>query len=138
MEAALSDTQFSRADWRPGGRRKTVPRKRSWGGQKVAPVAFRAAAKFAGLHTHRAKRCTATALSTGRTCRRVAMGGSDLCLVHGGALAAKRNRPYVPTGHGQRIKAEIEQGGYLPGPKRALRKGSRRRIAEHGPLRPLA
>jgi hypothetical protein len=111
MEGALSNTQFSRADWRPGGRRKTVPRQRSYGGQKQAPVAFLAAAKFAGLHTDRAKRCTGVALSTGRTCRRVAMRGTDFCLLHGGALAAKRNRPYTPTGHGQRIKAEIVLGG---------------------------
>jgi hypothetical protein len=77
----------------------------------VAPVNFIVAGRFAGLHTDRAKRCTATALSTGRKCRRVAMRESDFCLLHGGALAAKRTRPYVPTGHGQRIKAEIALGG---------------------------
>ena len=111
MEAALSETQFSRADWRPGRRRKTVPRVRDYGGQKQAPIAFLVAGKFAGLHTNRAKRCTGIALSTGRTCRRVAMKGTDFCLLHGGALAAKRIRPYVWTGHGQRIKAEIAFGG---------------------------
>ena len=88
-----------------------MPRQRCYGGQKEAPPAFLAAAKFAGLHTDRAKRCTGIALSTGRTCRRVAMGGTDFCLLHGGALAAKRIRPYVPTGHGQRIKVEIALGG---------------------------
>ena len=107
----MSETQFSRADWRPGGRRKTVPRVRDYGGQKQAPIAFLVAGKFAGLHTNRAKRCTGIALSTGRTCRRVAMKGTDFCLLHGGALAAKRIRPYVWTGHGQRIKAEIAFGG---------------------------
>jgi hypothetical protein len=77
----------------------------------VAPVNFVVAGKFAGLHTNRARRCTGIALSTGRKCRRVATRESDFCPLHGGALAAKRIRPYVPTGHGQRIKAEIALGG---------------------------
>ena len=84
---------------------------RDYAGQKDAPVNFLAAAKLVGLHTDRAARCTATARSTGRKCRRVAVTGANVCMVHGGALVLKRNRPYVATRHGQRIKAEILLGG---------------------------
>jgi len=110
----LSETQFSRLDWRPGKRRRTQPRVRAYAGQKEAPVNFLAAAKLVGLHTNTAKRCTATARSTGRKCRRVAVTGAKVCMVHGGALALKRNRPYVRTGHGQRIMAERALGGDRP------------------------
>jgi hypothetical protein len=114
----LSETHFDRSDWRPGKRRRTQPRVHDYAGQKVAPVAFLAAAKLAGLHTDRAARCTATALSTGRKCRRVAVTGANVCMVHGGALALKRNRPYVATGHGQRITAERALGGDRPDRRR--------------------
>jgi hypothetical protein len=110
----MSETQFSRADWRPGKRRRTQPRVRDYPGQKTAPIALIAAAKLVGLHTNRAARCTATARSTGRTCRRVAVTGADVCMVHGGALALKRNRPCAATGHGQRIMAERALGGDRP------------------------
>ena len=106
----MSETQFTKLDWRPGARRKTVPRIRCYGGQKQAPLWLLAAGRLVGLHTNRAARCTATALSTGRKCRRVAVTGSNVCMVHGGALALKRNRPYVATGHGQRIMAERALG----------------------------
>jgi hypothetical protein len=107
----MSETQFTRLDWRPGKRRRTQPRVRDYGGQKEAPLGLIAARKLVGLHTNRAARCTATARSTGRKCRRVAVTGANVCMVHGGALALKRNRRYVATGHGQRIKAELAVGG---------------------------
>ena len=110
----MSETQFTKLDWRPGKRRRTQPRQRCHGGRKEAPPGLLAAARLVGLHTLTAKRCTATALSTGRTCRRVAVTGANVCMVHGGALALKRNRPYVATGHGQRIKAERALGGDRP------------------------
>jgi hypothetical protein len=116
--AALSESQFTKLDWRPGKRRRTQARVRDYPGQKIAPVAFLAAAKLVGLHTDRAARCTATALSTGRKCRRVAVTGANVCMVHGGALALKRNRPYVATGHGQRIMAERALGGERPDRRR--------------------
>jgi hypothetical protein len=114
----VSKTQFTKADWRPGKRRRTQPRVRDYPGQKIAPVAFLAAAKFVGLHTDRAARCTATARSTGRKCRRVAVKGSNVCMVHGGALFLKQHRPYVATGHGQRIIAERALGGDRPDRRR--------------------
>jgi hypothetical protein len=110
----MSETQFSRLDWRPGKRRRTQPRVRGYGGQKEAPLWLLAARRLVGLHTNAARRCTATANSTGRTCRRFAVTGASVCMVHGGALALKRNRPYVATGHGQRIMAERALGGDRP------------------------
>ena len=108
----MSETQFSRLDWRPGKRRRTQPRVRAYAGQKEAPVNFLAAAKLVGLHTNTAKRCTATARSTGRKCRRVALKGTNWCLCHSGALVARRLRPYVATKHGQRILAERAVGDF--------------------------
>ena len=112
--ATMSESQFTHLDWRPGKRRRTQPRVRCYGGQKEAPLWLLAAGRLVGLHTNRAARCTATARSTGRKCRRVAVTGADVCMVHGGALALKRNRPYVATGHGQRIMAERALGGDRP------------------------
>jgi hypothetical protein len=96
-ETTLSETQFSKAGWRPGKRRRTQPRQRCYGGQKEAPLWLLAAGRLVGLHTDRAARCTRIAASTGKRCRHVAMKGSNLCLSHGGAVAAKRIRPYVST-----------------------------------------
>jgi hypothetical protein len=84
---------------------------RDYGGQKVAPIWLIAAGKLVGLHTNYAPRCTATALSTGRKCRRISVKGANVCLVHGGALILAKTRPYVATGHGQRIKALRAVGG---------------------------
>jgi hypothetical protein len=106
----MSETQFDRASWRPGKRRRTQPRQRDFGGQKQAPVAFLAKAKFCGLNTNAAARCTATARSTGLTCRRVALKGTGLCQLHGGALHVRKLRPYTATRHGQRIMAERALG----------------------------
>jgi hypothetical protein len=110
----MSEGFFTRSDWRAGKRRRTQPRLRAYGGRKEAPLGLLAAGRLAGLHTNTARRCTATANSTGRTCRRVAVSGANVCMVHGGALTLKRNRPYVATGHGQRIMAERALGGDRP------------------------
>jgi hypothetical protein len=93
----MSETQFTKFDWRPGKRRRTYPRARDYPGQKEAPPGLLAAGRFVGLHTPTAKRCLRIAASTGKPCRHVAMKGSNLCLSHGGAAAAKRIRPYVST-----------------------------------------
>jgi hypothetical protein len=100
----MSETHFSRCEWRAGARRKTQPRVHDYGGQKQAPVAFLAAARFAGLGTPTAKRCKRIAVSTGKPCRHPAMKGSDYCLSHGGAAAAKRIRAYVRTLPGQQAE----------------------------------
>ena len=109
-ETDMWETHFSKLDWRLGKRRRTQPRVKCYGGQKEAPIALIAIAKLVGLHTDRAARCTATAHSTGRKCRRVALKDTGLCLGHGGALIARKLRPYVATAHGQRIMAERALG----------------------------
>ena len=93
----MSETHFDRSDWRPGKRRRTQPRVKCYGGQKVAPVGLVAAREFVGLGTNAARKCKRIAVSTGQPCRHPAMRGSDYCLSHGGAAAAKRIRPYVRT-----------------------------------------
>jgi hypothetical protein len=100
----MSETHFDRSDWRPGKRRRTHPRQRDFGGQKEAPVGLVAARKFVGLNTNAAKKCKRIAISTGKPCRHPAMRGSDYCLSHGGAAAAKRIRPYVRTLPGQQAE----------------------------------
>lgn len=102
----MSNTQFTRADWRPGNRRKTYPRQRDFGGRKQAPAALIAAGLHAGLHTNTAARCTAIANSTGRKCRRVAVTGCSKCMCHGGALSLIAKRGYVKTQGGQERAAE--------------------------------
>ena len=97
----MSETHFSRCEWRAGKRRRTQPRVHHYGGQKQAPVNFLAAAKFAGLHTNAAKKCVRIAVSTGKTCRHPAMRGTDYCLSHGGAAMTKHIRSYVQTTPGQ-------------------------------------
>ena len=95
----MSETQFSRSDWRPGKRRRTQPRVRDYPGQKKAPAGLIAAGKLVGLHTNRAARCTATARTTGHRCKHVAMKGTTRCLTHGGGGMTKlfKLRPYVAT-----------------------------------------
>jgi hypothetical protein len=89
----VSETQFSRADWRPGKRRRTQPRQRDFGGAKEAQAGLIAARKFVGLNTLAARRCKRIAVSTGKPCRHRAMRGSDYCLSHGGSAAVSKQRP---------------------------------------------
>jgi hypothetical protein len=104
----MSETQFDRASWRPGKRRRTQPRQRDYGGQKQAPVAFLAAAKLAGLGTPTALRCKCIARSTGQRCKRVAMKGTVRCQTHGGGGSVSKQRPYVATPHRQRVRAGFD------------------------------
>jgi hypothetical protein len=109
----LSEDFFTRADWRPSPKRATYPRVQPYAGRKTAPPAFLAAAKFAGLNTNRAARCTRIAASTGQRCKHVAMKGSKHCMSHGGANSlngARRARAYVPTEQAQRAQAERALG----------------------------
>ena len=103
-KAMSSETHYNRLEWRPGKRRRTTPRVHDYGGQKVAPVGLVAARKFVGLNTNAARKCVRIAVSTRKPCRHPAMRGSDYCLSHGGAAAAKRIRPYVRTQPGQQAE----------------------------------
>jgi hypothetical protein len=113
-KADMSETQFSRLDWRPGKRRRTQPRVHCYCGQKEAPIGLIIARRLVGLHTLTAARCTAIARSTGRTCRRVALKDTGLCLSHSGALIARKLRPYVATAAGQRALAMRALGESRP------------------------
>jgi len=79
---------YTRADWRPGKRRKSQPRVRDWGGNKKAPPAFLAMSRLVGLDTMTARRC--------EHCGRVAMKGLAGCMRHNGARWTAQRRPYVP------------------------------------------
>ena len=96
----MSETHFDRSDWRPGKRRKTQPRVKCYGGQKVAPVGLVAARKFVGLNTNAARKCKRIAVSTGKPCRHPAMRGSDYCLSHGGAASGEAIQALCPDAAG--------------------------------------
>jgi hypothetical protein len=69
----MSETHFDRADWRPGKRRRTQPRVKCYGGQKIAPVGLVAARAFVGLNTLAAKKCVRIA------CRPASHVGTRRC-----------------------------------------------------------
>ena len=81
----MSETQFTRADWRPSRKRASHPRVRAYGGQKKAPAAFLAAGKLYGLA--KARKCA--------HCGRVALRETSVCRFHGGGKVASLKRPYV-------------------------------------------
>jgi hypothetical protein len=84
----MSETQFTRLDWRPSRKRASRPRSLPWGGQKQAPAAFLAAARASGFGTPgNDTRCA--------HCRRFAMRESGLCRFHNGPRLAMAARPYV-------------------------------------------
>lgn len=85
MLGCMSETQFTRADWRPGKRRRSQPRVRNWGGRKQAPPAWLAAMAQSGFDSGLTPRCA--------HCGRFAFKGTNLCRFHNGPRVAKR--PYV-------------------------------------------
>jgi hypothetical protein len=85
----MSETQFSKSDWRPSKKRASYPRQHAWAGQKVAPPAFLAAAKLNGFGKGKQRRCS--------QCRGWALRESIACRLHGGASVAAKKRPYIRT-----------------------------------------
>jgi DnaJ-class molecular chaperone len=87
----MSETQFTRADWRPGKRRRSTPRVKPWGGAKVAGVAFLAmSGSRAGFGSGKHRRCALA------HCNGWAMKGVSTCHKHGGAgNVARYRRPFV-------------------------------------------
>jgi hypothetical protein len=92
----MSETNFTRADWRPGKRRRTYVRVKPYGGRKEAPPAFLAAVKLhaIGAPLDKRARC-AGKRRDGCRCGMIALNGSTFCRRHGGAMSAKLTRPYV-------------------------------------------
>jgi hypothetical protein len=103
----MTETHFSRHEWRPGKRRRTVPRVKPYAGQKVAPPAFLAAARLNGFGVGKRRQCIAPARSTGRRCTHAAMNGSNRCHQHGGGMdiVNRRARDFISGFYGQRAKA---------------------------------
>lgn len=101
----MSETHFTRLDWRPGKRRKTQPRKQPYAGQKVASPGFLASRALTGLHTMTARRCAAKRFTDGLPCGQPAMKESPFCYMHGGAARAAKVRPYAPTQRSQAAQA---------------------------------
>lgn len=86
----MSETQFSRLDWRPSKQRSTYPRVRDWGGQKQANPAFLEAGRRYGLGSPgNNRRCCRD------DCNGFAVRESEYCRRHGGGRAAAFARPYV-------------------------------------------
>jgi hypothetical protein len=86
----MSDTQFTRADWRPGKRRRSVPRVKPYGGQKVAGPKFLAMSRLVGFGKGPQRRCAL------ERCNGWAMKGVSTCWHHGGAgNVARYRRDYV-------------------------------------------
>ena len=82
---------FTRSTWRAGGRSKLRKRMNAYGGCKVAPPAFLAAAKLAAIKPGRANRRLCSSIKRdGTPCRRLAMKGCKGCEAHGGILALAR------------------------------------------------
>jgi hypothetical protein len=108
----MTESFFTRATWRKGKRRATYPRTQPWAGCTIAPAAFLAAARLAGLQNGLGKRrrCEAVARSTGRRCKCAAMNFARYCYKHGGPRDAAKRRPYVPGKFAQRAIAERALG----------------------------
>jgi hypothetical protein len=104
----MSDTQFTKLDWRPSKKRASVPRKRDWGGQKRAPAAFLAMAPFVGFGKGPQARCCVA------RCNAFAMKGAPSCRKHGGAgIVARYRRPFVRSLRA--IGPRPSPGGQEPG-----------------------
>jgi hypothetical protein len=91
----MSETQFTKLDWRPSKRRATYVRERRFNGQKQAPPAFLAAGKLNGIGSGKHRICAAKRRD-GEPCHTIAMRDVPYCRLHGGASQTSRSiRPYV-------------------------------------------
>ena len=97
---------FSRETWRAGGRSKLRKRVNNYGGCKVAPPAFLAAAKLAAIKPGRANRRLCSSIKRdGTPCRRLAMKNCRGCESHGGILALARAGKFLPSGRTAAFRA---------------------------------
>jgi hypothetical protein len=98
---------FTKETWRAGGRSKLRKRVNGYGGCKVAPPAFLAAAKLAAIKPGRAnRRLCGSVKRDGTPCRRLAMKGCRGCESHGGVRALARQGMFQPSGRTALFKAE--------------------------------
>jgi hypothetical protein len=97
---------FTRATWRAGGRSKLRKRVNNYGGCKVAPPAFLAAAKLAAIKPGRANRRLCSSIKRdGTPCRRLAMRGCAGCECHGGIRMLVARGEFQPSGRTAAFKA---------------------------------
>ena len=97
----MSDTQFTRADWRPSAKRASYVRVKPWGGQKQAPAALLAhSGSVSGFGSGKHRRCD--------HCRRWALKGLGVCRWHGGSTLASKTRPYVRTARTIALKTQAQ------------------------------
>jgi hypothetical protein len=106
MKEGFVTNFFTKETWRAGGRSKLRKRVNGYGGCKVAPPAFLAAAKLAAIKPGRANRrlCSATKRD-GSPCRRLAMKNCRGCEAHGGVLALARQKTLQRSGRTVAFKA---------------------------------
>ena len=102
---------FTRETWRAGGRSKLRKRVNGYGGCKVAPPAFLAAAKLAAIKPGRGNRRLCSSIKRdGTPCRRLAMKGCKGCEAHGGILALAPRGEFQPSGRTAAFKAAAVEG----------------------------
>jgi hypothetical protein len=97
---------FTRETWRAGGRSKLRKRVNGYGGCKVAPPAFLAAAKLAAIKPGRSNRRLCSSVKRdGTPCRRLAMKGCKGCEAHGGINRLVARGEFQPSGRTAAFKA---------------------------------
>jgi hypothetical protein len=90
---------FTRETWRAGSRSKLRKRVNGYGGCKVAPPAFLAAAKLAAIKPGRGNRRLCSSIKRdGTPCRRLAMKGCKGCEAHGGIRMLAKQGKFQPSG----------------------------------------
>jgi hypothetical protein len=102
-----ADERFTRADWRPGKRRRRRKRINHYGGRKVAPAAFLEAGRRAAIRPGLVNRrlCAATKRD-GSKCRKIALTHSPYCGAHGGWLQWHRMGILRSTGRAEQWKRD--------------------------------
>jgi hypothetical protein len=106
MEEGQMSDFYTRESWRAGGRSKLRKRVNNYGGCKVAPPAFLAAAKLAAIKPGRANRRLCSSIKRdGTPCRRLAMKNCRGCEAHGGILALAREGKFLPSGRTAAFRA---------------------------------
>ena len=97
---------YTRESWRAGGRSKLRKRVNNYGGCKVAPPAFLAAAKLAAIKPGRANRRLCSSIKRDETpCRRLAMRGCAGCECHGGIRMLAMRGEFQPSGRTAAFKS---------------------------------
>jgi hypothetical protein len=101
------DERFTRADWRPGKRRRRRKRINHYGGRKVAPAAFLEAGRRVAIKPGLTNRrlCAATKRD-GSKCRKIALTHSPYCGAHGGWLQWHRMGILRSTGRAEQWKRD--------------------------------